>query len=152
MENLRVLLGNAPSVKRFNALLAGLSPEERKRHYYHVYYLSMQHWGEYPKKYRKFFADLVCHDWQCFLNYLCQDTVLGVLRCLLDDDDLLIIVFHLLAKNQKKHRVSFNHLAFCALLSFDLGLKISTLSDQIRCKAFYPEEMLELLEEVIVLP
>jgi hypothetical protein len=51
MKTLRVLLGNAPSVKRFNELLGGMSPEERQGYYYQAYALAMQHWGKYSKKY-----------------------------------------------------------------------------------------------------
>jgi hypothetical protein len=49
MQELENLLGNVPSVKRFNELLAGLPPEEQQRQYYHAYCVSMQQWSSLPK-------------------------------------------------------------------------------------------------------
>ncbi|MDR1919983.1 MAG: hypothetical protein LBQ65_10110 [Tannerellaceae bacterium] len=76
MKTLRVLLGNVPSVKRFNELLGDMSPEERQGCYYQAYALAMQHWGKCPKKYQRFFVDLVWHDWQGFLDYVLRETIL----------------------------------------------------------------------------
>jgi hypothetical protein len=81
MQELKNLLGNAPYGRRFNELLAGLPPEERERQYYHAYRASMQQWSSLPKKYQVLFFDLVQHDWQRFLDYLRQETMLGALVC-----------------------------------------------------------------------
>jgi hypothetical protein len=81
MQELKNLLENAPAVKRFNELLAGLPPEEQQRQYHHAYCVSMQQWSSLPKKYQVFFCDLVQHDWQRFLDYLRQETMLGALMC-----------------------------------------------------------------------
>jgi hypothetical protein len=151
MQELKNLLGNAPSVKRFNELLAGLPPREQERLYHHAYRVSMQQWSSLPKKYQVFFFDLVKHDWQRFLDYLRHETILGALIYPVEDADMLIRLLHLMAKNQKSHKTSYNHLAFCVLASFRLGLKISYLGDQIRTMPFYPEDMYELLECVRLL-
>jgi hypothetical protein len=79
MQELKNLLGNAPSVRRFNKLLAGLPPGEQERLYHHAYRVSMQQWSSLPKKYQVFFFDLVKHDWQRFLDYLRHETMLGAL-------------------------------------------------------------------------
>jgi hypothetical protein len=151
MKDLKMLLGNAPSVKRFNELLAGLSLEERKSHYHRVYHLAMQQWEGYPKKYRRFFIDFIRHDWQGFADYLHSETALGELRHPVEDEEELKKLFHLMAQSQTNHKVSYNHLSFCILVSFKVSLKISVLGDQIRCKSFYPEEMLDMLQYVQIL-
>jgi hypothetical protein len=151
MHELKRLLGNAPSVRRFNKLLAGLPEEERKRHYHHAYHVAMHQWSNLPKRYQVFLFDLVKHDWQRFLDYVHQETILGVLIYPVEDAERIKKMIKLMAKNQTNQKVSYNHLAFCLLMSFGLDLQISTLGDQIRTISFYPEEMYELLECVRLL-
>ncbi|MDR1937398.1 MAG: hypothetical protein LBQ73_02725, partial [Tannerellaceae bacterium] len=144
-------LGNNPSVRRFEAWLSGESPAERERYYRIAWHASLHQWGQCPKKYRVFLVNLIRHDWQGFLNYILDETVIGELRHPVENADLLKKAFHLLAQSHTKHRVSYNHLSFTLLLAFELRLKVSVLGDQIRTRSFYPEELLDLLRFACVL-
>jgi hypothetical protein len=151
MQMLKNMMGNNPSVRRFNQLLAGLSDKERKRHYYHAYRVALQDYGKHPKKYRVFFVDLVKHDRQLFLEYIHNETILGQLIMLIDDPQLFKKMCHLMVQCTMNHKISYNHFSFCLLLVFGLQLKVRVLSEQLRDANFYPEEILELLQYVQVL-
>ncbi|MDH6304364.1 hypothetical protein M2459_001097 [Parabacteroides sp. PF5-5] len=151
MEDLRKLLGRHPSVRRFNALLANCTAEEKQVHYHRIYRLALSKWSSCSKRYQEFFRNFIKHDWQSCLNYIHKETVLGVLGYSLDNPIMFEKMCNLVERKSKNHPVSYNHLAFSLLLSFNLNLKnkrkrnISVLGDQIRTTSFYPEELKLLL-------
>ncbi|MDH6358180.1 hypothetical protein [Parabacteroides sp. PF5-9] len=142
--------GKRPSVRCFNRAIQHLTPQEKTNYYRKAYTMAVYHWEELPGWYRTFLINLVQHDWQQFLDYLHRETILGELTYSLEEPQLFKKVFNLLEKNRKNHKVSFNHLGFCILLSFKYSLKISTLGDCIRTARFTPEELMDMLQYATV--
>jgi hypothetical protein len=128
-----------------------MSKAERTFRYHHAYRVAMQDYGTYPKRYRIFFADLIKHDRQQFLDYIRNETVLSVLPVPVDDPKLFKKIGNLIAQHTTSRSISYLHFSFCLLLVFGLSLKVRVLSDQIKDSGFYPEEILELLRYADVL-
>ena len=80
-----IFQGKTPRIKIFIAFEKTRSSRQMKP-YYHYYYLkTLTGWRSLNRGYRIFLFRLVRHDWQGYLNYLLNNTILGVLRYKLHD-------------------------------------------------------------------
>ena len=152
-KDLRKLFGPLqPSVSRFRERLKELPPEEKERYYRQAYFVAMNHWGALPVWYKTFLVNLVKNDWQRFLDYVRETSVLGHMPFLLKDKKLVWKVFGILARLPMKDEghASFNHIAFVLSLGFCSKEKISYLSKQIRSGKMTPEELQDFRGKAII--
>ena len=150
-EEIKTLLdGKRPSVRNFKNALTRFSAAEQEMYYRKAYQAMLSEWAGMPEWYLTFFIQLVRNDWQRFLDFLLSDTILGQLRYSLQNATMFKKVCSLLERHTKDTPVSYNHLAFAISLCFQVRLKISTFSDQLRTSTFYPEELMELLERAVI--
>jgi hypothetical protein len=132
IERLEDVFGKKlPSVELFDKILSEMPEKEAIKLRKEMYRFSFNHWNEMSPLHQMFFDKLFTRDRDTFLNFLLNDTPLGILRYELQLPKLLIKVLHLLELPKKGtgKRLSFRHLAFSLSLSFCYNLSLSTLAD-----------------------
>ena len=97
-----------------------------------------------------FFFNLVKSDWQKFLNYLINYTILAIFRYKPKRPEFIQKLFNLIAKVENNVNYSSAHYFFLVLLIFNIDLKISTLRRELYTKMYTPEELNDITEKAIV--
>jgi len=117
----------------------------------------MNEWDTITQWYRTFLTNLIKHDWQRFLNYVRETSILGSLGIPIKDKKMVRKIFTLIAQmpkekreDKKERRISFNQIAFILSLCFMTKEKISYLSDQISKGMMTPEELMYLKELAVI--
>ncbi|GEM_PF-1452390 len=145
-NQLRGLFGKQqPSVRRFNQTLKDFSIVEKERWYQLACFVAMNEWDTITQWYRTFLTNLIKHDWQRFLKYVRETSILGHLAYRLEDERIIKQIFHFISHLPINQRKSFNHLAFVLSLSFAPSQKIEYLADQLRTITMTPEELLDMM-------
>lgn len=139
--------GATPSVSLYQQCLTSMPAEERQTFRRKTYAIALSEWSELNSPYRLFLVRLIKSERQEFLDYLHDETILGQFLYDMEDLNLFLKVLGLLAKPSKNHITSYTKLSFSLLLSFNMNLKIKTLSDKIRYAKADTFDFVELMEK-----
>ena len=139
--------GAKPSVSLYQQCLTSMPAEEQQAFRRKTYAIALSEWNELNLPYRLFLVRLIKSERQEFLDYLHDETILGQFLYDMEELNLFLKVLNLLAKPCKNHKTSYTQLSFSLLLSFNMGLKIKTLSDKIRYAKADSFDFVELMEK-----
>lgn len=141
-----------PSVRRFYDALKNLPEQEKEKWNRLAYYVAVNEWEKLPVWYKEFLTNLVKRQWQGFLDYTKQTSILGTLYIPIEDKKMVRKMFSMFSHmpKEKRKKASFNQIAFMLCLCIGEKGKISHLSDRISKGMMAPEEF-EYLKELIVI-
>jgi len=141
-----------PSVTRFKQAIRDLSPHKQEEWQRKAYFVAMNNWHILSVWYKTFLVNLVKNDWQRFMDYTRDTSVVGHLAYPVEDTHFVRKVFGLLARLpvREGESASGNHIAFVFALGFTPKRKIRYIAHQIGKGLMTPEELTDLKELAIV--
>ncbi|MCD8044230.1 MAG: hypothetical protein LUH10_14355 [Tannerellaceae bacterium] len=130
---------------------ACLSPEELDRCYRYYYGLALTAWGRLPGYMKKFLENLIEHDWQRFLDYMVEDTVVSRLRYELCDANLDLKLLYLNEISKAEDSQTVIRLCFSFHLAFNTGKKnsIHALRKILYEHPLITPDLMEFLEHIL---
>lgn len=124
--------GKIPSVSEFNREIDALPSSMRRERLYPIYCIAFSSWSSLNNRCRMFIKRVIEHDRQIWLDFLLERTVIGELRYHTQFPDALLRAVKIVEYENRKGKISVNHLSMSMLMVFDYSYKLSTMGDYLR--------------------
>lgn len=148
-KRVQTVLGTKhPTTALYENVLNQLPANEQLRLKNDIFLLAFGYWNQLPEYFHQFLINYFTHDRESLLDFVLENTLLGALRYKLSHPQLVIKVFHILERNKKVGRLSYLHLAFVLLISFDYPYKLRTLAEYLRRGDLTAGELLQLAGKI----
>lgn len=128
----KIFRGRIPSVREFNREIDALPFNERRERLYPIFSIAFSNWYVLNKKCRMFIKKVIEHDRQIWLDFLLERTVIGELRYHPRFPDALLRALKIVEYENRKGKISVNHLSMSMLMVFDYSYRLSTMGDYLR--------------------
>ncbi|MDR1879322.1 MAG: hypothetical protein LBQ78_00105 [Tannerellaceae bacterium] len=115
-----------------------------------AYYSTLYEFDAKSKTYRHFYGLLVRKDRQRYRDFLLTKTLLGQLRPLLYNPELLIRIAFALEQQSDQKKVQTMDLVFSMSLAFDFPQKINTLNQYLKTHKLTPCDLTDLKESILM--
>lgn len=128
----RLFSGKIPSVRDFNREIDALPLDEKRERLYPIFRIAFTSWSVLNGKCRMFIKRVIEHDRQIWLDYVLERTVIGALRYHVQFPDALLKAVKIVEYENRRGKISLNHLSMGILMVFDYNYRLSTMGDYLR--------------------